>query len=86
VSTTVKLWHGSDKESTAYADAGVAPIEFPIAPTVALPKALERAKLTIDDISLFEVNEAFSVVVRAAEKILKLDPAKVNVNGCVISL
>ena len=62
-------------------DAGVAPIDFPIAPTVALPMALEKAQLSISDISLFEINEAFSVVVRAAEQILGLDPAKINVNG-----
>jgi acetyl-CoA C-acetyltransferase len=43
--------------------------------------ALEKAQLSISDISLFEINEAFSVVVRAAEKILGLDPAKINVNG-----
>jgi acetyl-CoA acetyltransferase len=42
--------------------------------------------LTKDDIALFEVNEAFSVVVRAAEKILGLDPKKVNVNGGAVSL
>jgi acetyl-CoA C-acetyltransferase len=71
---------------TAYADAGVEPIEFPIAPTVALPKALKRANLTLDDISLFEVNEAFSVVVRATEKILQIDPAKINVNGGAVAL
>jgi acetyl-CoA C-acetyltransferase len=65
----------------AYADAGVEPIDFPIAPTVAMPKALEKAKLTVDDISLFEINEAFSVVVRIAEQVLKIDPAKINVNG-----
>lgn len=65
----------------AYADAGTAPIDFPLAPTLALPKALQSANLTKDDISLFEINEAFSVVVRAAEKVLGLDPAKVNVNG-----
>jgi len=70
----------------SYSDAGVAPMEFPIAPTVALPKALEKAGLTVSDISLFEVNEAFSVVVRAAEKILQLDPAKVNVNGGAVAL
>jgi acetyl-CoA C-acetyltransferase len=65
----------------AYADAGVEPIDFPIAPTVALPLALQKANLTVDDISLFEINEAFSVVVRIAEKVLKIDPAKINVNG-----
>lgn len=66
---------------TAWADAGVDPIDFPEAPTVALPKALEKANLTIDDISLFELNEAFSVVVRIAEKACNIDPAKINVNG-----
>jgi acetyl-CoA C-acetyltransferase len=67
----------------AWADAGVEPIDFPEAPTVALPKALEKANLKIDDISLFEINEAFSVVVRITEKVLGIDPAKINVNGCV---
>jgi len=67
--------------TTAWADAGVDPIDFPEAPTVALPIALKKAGLTTDDISLFELNEAFSVVVRIAEKVCQLDPAKVNVNG-----
>jgi len=70
----------------SYADAGVEPIDFPIAPTVALPLALQKANLTIDDISLFEINEAFSCVVRIAEKLLKIDPAKVNVNGGAVAL
>ncbi|KAJ7937125.1 peroxisomal 3-ketoacyl-CoA-thiolase [Mycena leptocephala] len=70
----------------AYADAGVEPIDFPIAPTVALPKALEKANLTVNDISLFEINEAFSVVVRIAEKVLSIDPAKINVNGGAVAL
>ncbi|KAF8639820.1 hypothetical protein AX17_001077 [Amanita inopinata Kibby_2008] len=65
----------------SWADAGVEPIDFPEAPTFALPKALEKANLGIEDISLFEVNEAFSVVVRITEKVLKIDPAKINVNG-----
>ncbi|KAF8639462.1 hypothetical protein AX16_010315 [Volvariella volvacea WC 439] len=65
----------------SWADAGVDPIDFPIAPTVALPIALEKANLTANDISLFEINEAFSVVVRIAEKVLNIDPAKINVNG-----
>ena len=67
----------------AYADAGVDPIDFPEAPTYALPKALEKANLKINDISLFEINEAFSVVVKITEKVLGINPAKVNVNGCV---
>jgi len=70
----------------SYADAGVEPVDFPIAPTVALPKALEKANLTVDDISLFEINEAFSVVVRIAEKVLSIDPAKINVNGGAVAL
>lgn len=70
----------------SYADAGVDPIDFPAAPTVALPEALKKANLTVNDISLFEINEAFSVVVRIAEKVLGLDPAKVNVNGGAVSL
>jgi len=70
----------------SYADAGVEPIDFPIAPTVALPKALEKANLTVNDISLFEINEAFSVVVRIAEKVLSIDPAKINVNGGAVAL
>lgn len=66
---------------TAYADAGVEPIDFPAAPTVALPKALERANLTVNDIARFEINEAFSVVVRLAEKLLGIDSAKINIDG-----
>lgn len=69
--------------SPAYADAGVDPIDFPSAPTLAIPAALKNAGLSIDDISLFEINEAFSVVVRIAEKVLGVDPSKINVNGCV---
>lgn len=68
---------------SAYADAGVDPIDFPSAPTRAIPLALEKANLTVNDIALFEINEAFSVVVRIAEKVLHIDPAKINVNGCV---
>ena len=67
----------------AYADAGVDPIDFPEAPTVAVQLALKKAGLTVDDIALWEVNEAFSVVVRIVEKVLKVDPAKINVNGYV---
>jgi acetyl-CoA C-acetyltransferase len=67
--------------STAWADAGVDPIDFPEAPTKAVPIALKKAGLSIEDISQFELNEAFSVVVRIAEKVCNIDPAKINVNG-----
>ncbi|KAF9247230.1 peroxisomal 3-ketoacyl-CoA-thiolase [Melanogaster broomeanus] len=70
----------------SYADAGVDPIDFPMAPTVALPLALKKANLTVDDISRFEINEAFSVVVRITEKLLQIDPAKINVDGGAVAL
>lgn len=70
----------------AYADAAMKPIDFPEAPTVAIPAALKKAGLTKDDITLFEINEAFSVVVKAAEKILEIDPKKINVNGGAVAL
>ncbi|CCA67210.1 related to acetoacetyl-CoA thiolase [Serendipita indica DSM 11827] len=70
----------------SYADAALKPIDFPIAPTVAIPAAIQKAGLTKDDIALYEINEAFSVVVRAAEKILDLDPKKINVNGGAVAL
>ncbi|KAI6047261.1 peroxisomal 3-ketoacyl-CoA-thiolase [Pisolithus marmoratus] len=70
----------------SYSDAGVEPIDFPMAPAVALPKALEKANLTVNDIARFEINEAFSVVVRIAEKLLQIDPARVNVNGGAVAL
>ena len=70
----------------AYADAGVDPVDFPEAPTFALPTAVERAGLKLDDIAHFEVNEAFSVVVRIAEKKLGIDPAKINPLGSVATI
>ncbi|KIJ70169.1 hypothetical protein HYDPIDRAFT_172054 [Hydnomerulius pinastri MD-312] len=70
----------------SYADAGVDPIDFPAAPTVALPQALKKAGLTVGDIARFEINEAFSVVVRIAEQVLQIDPAKINVDGGAVAL
>ena len=70
----------------AYGDAAVDPIDFPIAPSHALPVALKKAGLSISDISLFEFNEAFSVVARSNEQILGLDPSKVNIAGGAVSL
>ncbi|KAJ3192267.1 erg10, acetyl-CoA C-acetyltransferase [Irineochytrium annulatum] len=70
----------------SFGDAACAPKKFTIAPSLAIPIALERAGLSVSDVSLFEINEAFSVVVRANEKILKLDPAKVNIGGGGVSL
>ncbi|KAI0676835.1 peroxisomal 3-ketoacyl-CoA-thiolase [Trametes maxima] len=70
----------------SYADAGVDPIDFPEAPTFAIPVALERAGLKVEDIAQFEINEAFSVVARIAEKKLGIDPAKVNPLGGAVAL
>ncbi len=68
------------------ADAECNPKEFTIAPSLAIPKALERAELTIEQINLFEINEAFSVVALANQQILGLDPSKVNVSGGAVAL
>ena len=70
----------------AYADGAVAPIDFPIAPAVAMKRAFELSGLTKEDISMFEINEAFSVVVLANIKLMGLDQEKVNVNGGAVSL
>ncbi|KAI8098840.1 Thiolase, N-terminal domain-containing protein [Halteromyces radiatus] len=70
----------------SFADAACAPIDFTIAPSKALPIALEKAGLSINDISLFELNEAFSVVARVNEQLLGLDPSKVNIAGGAVAL
>jgi len=70
----------------AYADAQQAPEWFTTAPSKAIPLALHRAGLTGDDIDYYEINEAFSVVSIANNQNLKLDPAKVNVNGGAVAM
>nr|WP_299383431.1 acetyl-CoA C-acyltransferase [Allomuricauda sp.] len=70
----------------AYADAAQEPEWFTTAPAKALPKALARAGVSIEDIDFFEVNEAFSVVGLANMKLLGLSDSKVNVNGGAVSL
>jgi acetyl-CoA C-acetyltransferase len=70
----------------SYADAAQAPEWFTTAPSKALPKAVEKADLKMDDIEYFEINEAFSVVSIANNQEMKLDPEKVNVNGGAVSL
>lgn len=69
-----------------YADAAQEPQWFTTAPAKALPKALDKAKVSLDDIEYFEFNEAFSVVGLANMKILGLTDDKVNVNGGAVSL
>lgn len=70
----------------AYADAQQAPEWFTTAPSKAIPLALHRAGLSTEEIDYFEINEAFSVVSIANNQALKLDAAKVNVNGGAVSL
>jgi acetyl-CoA C-acetyltransferase len=65
---------------------GVDPVTMLKGPIPASRKALDRANLTIDDIDVFEVNEAFASVVLAWQKDLGIDPSKVNVNGGAIAL
>ena len=69
-----------------YADASLEPEWFTIAPAKALPKALDKASVSLNDVDYFEFNEAFSVVGLANTKLLGLDPSKVNVNGGAVSL
>lgn len=69
-----------------YADAAHEPERFTTAPAKALPKALDRAGVSIGDIDYFEFNEAFSVVGLANMKILGLTDTNVNVNGGAVSL
>ncbi|QBA63807.1 acetyl-CoA C-acyltransferase [Muriicola soli] len=70
----------------AYADAAQEPKWFTTAPAKALPKALSKANLKIEEIDFFEFNEAFSVVGLANMKLLGLDDSNVNVNGGAVSL
>jgi acetyl-CoA C-acetyltransferase len=69
-----------------YADAAQEPKWFTTAPAKALPKALDKAGIALDDVDYFEFNEAFSVVGLANMKILGLDDSNVNVNGGAVSL
>ncbi|SFW69363.1 acetyl-CoA C-acetyltransferase [Sinomicrobium oceani] len=70
----------------SYADAAQEPKWFTTAPAKALPKALDKAGISIKDVDYFEFNEAFSVVGLANMKLLGLSDDKVNVNGGAVSL
>jgi len=70
----------------SYADAEQEPKWFTTAPTLAIPKAVKRAGLQLEEIDFVELNEAFSVVGIENTRRLKLDPAKVNVHGGAVSL
>lgn len=69
-----------------WGEAAHDPADFTWAPSLAVPKAVKHAGITLDDVDYFEFNEAFSVVGLANTKILKLDPKKVNVYGGAVAL
>jgi acetyl-CoA acetyltransferase len=66
--------------------AGVEPIRFALGPVVAIRKLLSRTGLTVADIDLFEINEAFAVQMVACIRELNLDSDRVNVNGGALAL
>lgn len=70
----------------SYADAAQDPKWFTTAPALAVPKALAKANLSVENVNFFELNEAFSVVGLVNMDLMKLDPEKVNVNGGAVSL
>ncbi|SFF58805.1 thiolase family protein [Streptomyces mirabilis] len=70
----------------SWASVGVDPAEMGLAPVKAIPKALARAGLSIADVDLFEINEAFASVPVAAVRLLELDPDAVNFSGSGCSL
>lgn len=70
----------------SYADAEQAPEWFTTTPSLAVPKAVAKAGLSMSDIEFFELNEAFSVVGLANIQLMNLDASKVNVNGGAVSL
>jgi acetyl-CoA C-acetyltransferase len=69
-----------------YADAEQEPVQFTTTPSIALPVAVKRAGVQMKDVDYVELNEAFSVVGIVNTKRMKLDPARVNVNGGAVSL
>jgi len=70
----------------SFADAQQAPEWFTTAPSKALPKAVVKAGMKLSDVDYFEINEAFSAVAIANNNEMKLDPAKVNINGGAVAL
>ncbi len=80
--------HGLEPLATVrtWASAGVSPERTGLAPTVAIPKALDRAGLMVDDIDLWEINEAFASMCVATTELLGIDDEIVNVLGSGCSL
>ncbi|KAI0240791.1 Acetyl-CoA acetyltransferase, mitochondrial [Lamellibrachia satsuma] len=70
----------------SFADAATAPVDFTITPSLVIPKVLEQAGVKADDVALWEINEAFSVVSLVNMQLLGLEPSKVNVHGGAVSM
>ena len=70
----------------AFADAATAPVDFTITPSLVIPKVLEQAGVKSEDVALWEINEAFSVVSLVNMQLLGLDPSKVNIHGGAVSM
>jgi acetyl-CoA acyltransferase len=70
----------------SFATAGCLPEEMGVGPVYAIPKALKLAGLTLDQIDIIELNEAFAAQGLTVMKLLEMDPAKVNVNGGAVAL
>ena len=69
-----------------FADAAQDPLWFTTAPSLAIPKAMQRAGVAKQDVDLYEINEAFAAVALANKQLLELDPAQVNVLGGAVAL
>ena len=69
-----------------YADVAQEPKWFTTSPSIAIPKALKKAGMSIGDVDYFEINEAFAVVGLVNSKILGIDDSKVNINGGAVAL
>ncbi|KAK3711311.1 Acetyl-CoA acetyltransferase erg10A, mitochondrial [Vermiconidia calcicola] len=82
--------HGKGKRVLAricgYADAAIDPIDFPVAPAKVVPIALARAGISVEDVKIWEFNEAFAAVIKANAKILNLGVDNVNPRGGAIAL
>jgi len=70
----------------SWSDAAQNPVEFTTSPAKAIPIALERANLKVEDVDYWEINEAFGVVAMANMQLLNIPHAKLNVNGGAVSL
>jgi len=79
-------WDKPHFQILGWADAATSPSRFTIAPSLAIPKALNRAQIEADKVDLYEINEAFSVVALVNMQLLNLNQDKVNVLGGAVAM